>query len=341
MLLMIISLIVTLSYCNKNSDEALTPTNTIQKMNGVSFAAPNYPFDNSEFEPVVNVNANFICLMPFAFGQFDNTALSFDVNFQWWGEKTEGIIASAGYARENSLSILLKPHVWFWHGTFTGDFILHNEADWQEWEKNYTRYIVHFAHLADSLDIELYSIGVEFKKFVAERPDFWLQLIDTVRSIYDGNIIYSANWDNYKNVEFWDRLDYIGINAYFPLSEEKTPGPDTLFAGWTEHYETIRAFGDKVGKPVIFTEYGYKSIDFTASTPWDPEDGEVNLVAQQNAYDALFQKFWHADWFAGGFLWKWRADHKSAGGSGNKSYTPQNKPVEETIRYHYKKTNAN
>ena len=61
----------------------------------------------------------------------------------------------------------------------------------------------------------------------------------------------------------------------------------------------------------------------------------VNLEAQVNATDALFDEFWNEDWFAGGFLWKWFHEHDEVGGVTDSQFTPQNKPVEETVRKFY------
>ncbi len=329
--------VVLLWFCTKSPDEPEVISSNQLKMNGVSFAAPNYEFGSSELDPVKELNANYVCLMPFAFGQPGSPELTFDREFQWWGEKTEGILASIEFARDRGLKILLKPHVWFWHGSFTGDFSLENEEDWQIFESNYENYIMHFAKLADSAGIELFCMGVEFENFVEQRPQFWNNLIQKVRTVYDGDLTYAANWDNFKDIGFWQNLDYIGIDAYFPVSPNKTPNLFSLLNGWDNHFASIKNMHEQYNKPVLFTEFGYKSIDFTGKEPWDPEDGDVNLTAQKNAYKAVFKKFWDKPWFAGGFLWKWYANHSDVGGIDNKDYTPQNKPVQEIIYKHFSK----
>ena len=90
-------------------------------------------------------------------------------------------------------------------------------------------------------------------------------------------------------------------------------------------------------KPILFTEYGYRSVDFTAKQPWDSEriEGHVNLSGQFNAFQALFDEFWNEDWFAGGFIWKWHMNHENSGGLTNNRFTPQNKPVEDLIKKQY------
>jgi hypothetical protein len=333
-----LSLILLFTACNKVEEPLLIPVNSTTMMNGLSFTGPVNEIMGDELDPMVNIHSNYIALMPFGFGNFGETELRFNTEWQWWGEKDEGIIECTEYAKARKMKVFLKPHIWFSHGTFTGDFELNSEADWQEWETNYSAYILHYAMLADSINIDMLAIGVELKSFILHRPDFWISLIDSVRQVYSGTITYAANWDNYTNVPFWDKLDLIGIDAYFPLSDQKTPDVEDLKSGWTEHFDAMHNFSLSKNKKVIFTEYGYKSIDYTAFEPWNPvNSGNVNLQAQVNAYEALFQKFWEEDWFDGGFLWKWFEDHETAGGPQNKDYTPQNKPVEDIISIQYSK----
>ena len=88
----------------------------------------------------------------------------------------------------------------------------------------------------------------------------------------------------------------------------------------------------------MFTEFGYRSIDYAAKAPWtvDRIEENVNLEAQVNTTKALFEAFWKEDWFAGGFVWKWFINHDKVGGIDNNRFTPQNKPAETLIKEHYK-----
>ncbi len=165
---------------------------------------------------------------------------------------------------------------------------------------------------------------------------YWLQLIKEVRKIYSGKITYAANWNEYKKVKFWKELDYIGVDAYFPLSNKKTPTEKECSLGWKKHKQNLRDISKESNKPVLFTEFGYMSSDSTAMEPWRSDRRKVNLLGQLNATTAIFDEFWKEDWFAGGFLWKWHPDHEKSGGIKNARFTPQNKPVESLIRTRYK-----
>ena len=132
-------------------------------------------------------------------------------------------------------------------------------------------------------------------------------------------------------------MDYVGIDAYFPLSDSKTPSIDDCKQGWLQHKKKVESIFVESGRPILFTEYGYRSVDYTAREPWNSEriTDTVNLSGQLNALQALFNEFWEEDWFAGGFVWKWHIDHESSGGENNNRFTPQNKPAEDLLRNQY------
>jgi hypothetical protein len=304
------------------------------KINGVSLEAPPRIIDVNALRPIKEVNANWIAITPYAFSRPGNPEVTFNYPRQWWGEREEGAVATINYAKELGLKVMLKPHVWVRGDGWAGDFAFDNETDWRQWEENYREYIISYAKVADSLNVEMLCIGTEFRKAAVQRPDLWRSLAKEIRTFYDGDITYAANWDNYQNINFWDDMDYIGVDAYFPLSEQKNPGVDHLKQQWQPVKQDLRQYAKTIGKPMLFTEFGYESIDFAADGHWKHERNvtPLNLQAQANAYQGLFRALWDEPWFAGGFVWKWHARHGQSGAPDNKRFTPQNKPAEETIR---------
>lgn len=308
------------------------------KINGVCFVGGRQIIDEEDILPVKNIEAEWICLMPYAFSRADSAKIWFNVQRQWWGEKTEGITQTVKLCREKGLKIMLKPHLWIRGASFTGHFGFEEADKWKRWEQDYEAYILHFAQLADSLRVEMFCIGTELERFTQERPAFWKQLIHKVRQTYSGKLIYAANWDEYPRFPFWEQLDYIGVDAYFPLCEEKNPSIKTLLKAWNKAYQEMEDFSKKNNKHIIFTEFGYRSVDFSTQKPWESyQESAINLEEQAVALDALLQKFSDAEWHAGGFLWKWFDNHENAGGLENTDYTPQNKPAEKIIQKWYTK----
>ena len=105
----------------------------------------------------------------------------------------------------------------------------------------------------------------------------WTQLIQAVRNVYKGKLTYAANFDNYKDVAFWDQLDFIGINAYFKLRNPNQTYADTaalktiLKTGWQKVFAEINTYrdGKKLReKPLLFTELGYIRREGSTIEPW-------------------------------------------------------------------------
>lgn len=308
------------------------------KINGVSFVASRKAIDSTHTKPVVNVNANAASIMPFGFiRDLAHPEIIHNTDRQWFGETREGSKQYIETLRKDGVSVMIKPQIWLWHGEFTGSLKMDNEADWKLLETSYTSFILEYAELAQEVNAEVFCIGTELEEFIKNRPAYWSNLIKQVRTIYTGKLTYAANWDEFWRTPFWKEIDYIGIDAYFPVSDMQTPTVEDCIKGWEKHKKGLKSFSEKLDRPILFTEYGYRSVDYTAKEPWryDRSMKSINLVAQNNATQALFDAVWNEDWFAGGYLWKWFIDHNEVGGENNNQFTPQNKPVEKTIKTYY------
>ncbi|WP_452598540.1 glycoside hydrolase family 113 [Pontimicrobium sp. MEBiC01747] len=308
------------------------------KINGVSFVASGVPVNEQHISPVVNINANYAAIMPFGFiKDLKHPKIAFNTDRQWFGETKSGAKQYAEQLKIKGIKIMLKPQIWVWRGEFTGYIKMETEADWKTLEEAYSKFILEYADLANEINAELFCIGTELELFVENRPKYWDNLITEIKKRYKGKLTYAANWDEFKRTPFWNRLDFIGVDAYFPVSISKTPTVEECLKGWNAHKETIKGMSLKHNKPILFTEFGYRSVDFSGKEPWrsDRSMTSVNLEAQTNTTKALFDTFWKEEWFAGGFIWKWYHDHETSGGKNNSRFTPQNKPVEELIKAHY------
>lgn len=311
-----------------------------KKINGVSFVASRDTINELHISPVINVNANYVAVMPFGFiKDLKHPEIAFNTERQWFGETKVGAKQYIQKFQEKGVKIAIKPQIWVWRGEYTGFIEMDNEDNWNMLENSYTKFILIYATLAQEINAELFCIGTELEKFIEKRPQYWSSLIKKIRKVYKGKLTYAANWDEFKHTPFWSDLDYIGVDAYFPVSIEKTPTVKQCMQGWEQHKKVIKGISDKFNKPILFTEFGYRSVDYTGKEPWksDRNMTSVNLEAQTNATKAVFEMFWKEDWFAGGFIWKWFHKHDKVGGHDNSQFTPQNKPVEKVVRETYLK----
>ncbi|WP_181374520.1 glycoside hydrolase family 113 [Polaribacter aquimarinus] len=306
-----------------------------KKINGISFVASRDTINTNHISPVLKAQSNYVALMPFGFiRQLSSPKIIHNTSRQWFGETERGLLQYAKTFQNKKVKIMVKPQIWVWKGEYTGLIEMKTEAEWKVLEDSYASFILTYAKAAQKIKADILCIGTELEKFVLKRPKYWKELIAKIRKVYRGKLTYAANWDEFKRVTFWGDLDYIGIDAYFPLSDKKSPTIHELDEGWQPHKKEIIRIQNQYQKKIVFTEYGYRSVDYNAKEPWNynKNSGEVNLQAQVNGLEVIHKQFWKEDWFAGGFLWKWFYAHEKVGGLKNNMFTPQNKPAEITLR---------
>lgn len=102
----------------------------------------------------------------------------------------------------------------------------------------------------------------------------WKEIIKKVKTHYSGQVSYAANFDQYTRVSFWKELDFIGINAYFPLQtkpDSQRKREEIMSDHWSEILNSIQEFISKIKSPdkkVIFTEIGYTTKVNSTFLPW-------------------------------------------------------------------------
>src|SRR5690606_280480 len=311
----------------------------ILKINGVSFVASKDSILQKNISPLKNIHADYAAIMPFGFiKSLNHPKIIYNQERQWFGETDEGAKQYIKMLHKNDIRVMMKPQIWVWNGEFTGLVKMASEADWLELENSYRNFITDFAKVAEEEKVEILCIGTELEKFIEHRPEYWRSLIEEIRKVYKGKLTYAANWDEYKRVPFWDALDFIGVDAYFPVSESKTPTVADARKGWQRWKEELKSVSEKENKQILFTEYGYRSVDFAGKEPWESDHTltSMNFEAQSNTLQALYEEVWDEQWFAGGFLWKWFIAHEKVGGNTDNQFTPQNKPAEAIVEKYYK-----
>jgi hypothetical protein len=318
-----------------------------QKFTGVNFAsAEHQPQKDSGIPALDRIGAEWVAMTPFAYmdGK-DKPTIHFPSPKNWWADNPLNLASVIRDARKFNKKLVLKPHFWVegsgWAGSLAFDSI-----GWVQFEKNYTEFILKWAWYAEIFDIEVFCFATELKTVVRKRPEFFLKIIRQIKSIYHGNLMYASNWDDYQRFPYWDELDFIGVDAYFPISESITPSADEVYEKWLPFAKELGQFALKKKKMIVFTEFGYRSIDKPVWKQWEIEwvsdTTGVNLQAQVNSYEGVLKAVWNEPWFAGGFLWKWYPEPMHFTGTYNNSdYTPQNKPAEKVIKKWYRYNGQN
>lgn len=245
----------------------------------------------------------------------------------------EALIHVIQRAHDLDMKVMLKPMIDLEDGRWRGEIRLS-----EPWFQNYSNYIYLFAEFAQEQNAEMFCVGTEYKSTTSWTPQ-WKGIISGVRSRFHRNITYAASWDEFPSISWWNDLDYVGIDAYFPLSSGNDPSIDEMKTAWENIASYLESFYKKVEKPIIFSEIGYLSTDGTNKDPSNYRLQEIpgrliDLQEQCDCYEAAFQTLWDRAWLYGLYWWYWQTN-PNAGGSNNSDYTPQNKPAQGIIAHWY------
>jgi hypothetical protein len=248
------------------------------------------------------------------------------------------IAAAAAFARAAGLEVILKPHVDSLDGVFRGEIGLHytTDAQWNDWWSNYTAFIVHYATLAAASDASYFNIGTELTA-TEQQDTAWRAVIAAVRVVFTNPIWYGTNWSpGVTNVAWWDALDFMGVDAYFPLANASTQNPTVqeLVAAWQPYISTLAAASANWSMPIVFSEIGYASFTGAANQPWACCSGLPDTQLQANLFQAFFQSVWVQPWFAGVFWWAWSVTDVASGPC-NTGFSVFDKPAAAVVSTAY------
>ena len=242
-------------------------------------------------------------------------------------------------AHAAGLRVMLKPFLESDDGVWRGDV---RPADPTAWFADLASMTHHYAEIAESSGADLFCLGTDLGFSEAALATEWRSLIVDVRRRFNGPLTYAASHaassglGGYADVPFWDDLDFIGVNAYFPLADRLISHAQLADAWnvWLEEIEKWRA-DRKLDRPVIFTELGYRSTATAATQPRaaDPvKPHEVDPDLQANLYTAFFGLPYRQEALQGVFWWRWDPDNTDAKGA---AFPPNGKPAEAVLRRAY------
>jgi hypothetical protein len=205
-----------------------------------------------------------------------------------------------GQARDRGLKTLLKPHLDLLDGTWRGQI---RAADEELWFASYAVFIQHYAVIAEEEGASALVLGTELSGM--EHADArWRELIRGLRETFHGELIYGANWDAYARVGWWDAVDKVGVDAYFPLTNRMDPTEDALRQAWRGVARELDAFAERAGRNVLITEVGYQNRDGANVSPWWAPSTREDPAEQAACMDAALGALADAKRIDGALLWK-------------------------------------
>lgn len=252
-------------------------------------------------------------------------------------------------AHNLGLNVMFKPHVSCEDGRWSGRIY---PTDWDAWFVSYRALLNEYAQLAQEERVEIFSVGNELSSSTGsdENPPYphesnfntgnWLETIRQVKEICFGNLTYAAHvWQVLDDSFPYYALDYIGVNAYFDISQSLNDTVNTIVKNWeagssnvgrsivySDWKQTLVDLSTKYNKKVLFTEVAYYDLFADVYTTF-PSAQEQQW--QANCYEALFEVWHNSPIISGIFWWEWCAPSRAFSWIYNMG--PQDKLAENTV----------
>jgi hypothetical protein len=203
-------------------------------------------------------------------------------------------------ARKRGFRVALKPHVDVADDTWRGSI---TPTDRAAWYASYREFITWYARLARQEGVDVFVMGTEYASMSRDEAA-WREIVAEVRRSYDGEIVYAANWDEYEQVQWWDAVDKIGVDAYFPLSSDNDPGDAALAGAWRDIATRLAQHGSRWDKQVLVTEFGYQARDGANVSPWWAPTDTPDTGEQARCLEAAYEAMSTEPGIDGSYLWK-------------------------------------
>ena len=178
----------------------------------------------------------------------------------------------------------------------------------------------------------MYAFGTELD--IATDPDHfigmgptnpterWRNIIKEIRKVYTGKLTFSVscNVDPVKldfpcvsadGVKFWDDLDYIGFEPYFPITTKPNPTASDIKEAFGNALDSPEITGakqisEKYHKPIVFTEISPRSYHGSSQFQLEkPAGSQVDLEEQAAQMEGIMQAVEERPWIMGMHFWSW------------------------------------
>jgi len=198
-----------------------------------------------------------------------------------------------------------------WRGDLTGSAT--DVSNFFTKTNGFNAFINHYAGLVAG-QVDAFIIGSELKGLtkVTDTPGNYpavnqlVSLAATVKSTLGSSVkvTYAADWSEYHHTDggwynldpLWAsaNIDMIGIDAYFPLTDEPQDGYDvaTVMAGWTsgEGYDWYYSDSDRTIKASLSAPYAWKNI------AWFWNNTHTNPDSTTTAWTSQMKKIWFTEY---------------------------------------------
>lgn len=282
---------------------------------------------------------NWISITPFG-RIWDLSSTDIDMEFEApWEENRRAVREMIRQAHARGMRVLVIPHLWVETGGWRGEIDPGSPEGWAAYQESYRRFVTTWAAEAAAEGADALSIGVECKSWSGRFGGYWRALIAELRGIFPGLLTYSANWDEAEDVLFWDQLDLVGINAFYPLASHPRASFEEYVEGAARARDSVAELASVLEMPVVFVEVGYTTRADAAVEPWLWPDGMEGVIIdedeQARALLASFRAFLPEPFFTGFFVWRYYADLDDVSQEAIWGFSPHAKRAERLLERVY------
>lgn len=282
------------------------------------------------------MGVNWISITPFG-RVWDLRSTSILLDFEApYDENRAAVRRMIEQAHARGLKVLVIPHLWVETSGWRGEMDPGTPEAWARYHASYRAFVLAWARDAAAAGADAFSIGVECKSWSGRFGAVWRALIEDVRAAFPGLLTYSANWDEAENVLFWDQLDLVGVNAFYPLADHDGASDAEYRAGAERVAGTVADLADRLAMPILFVEVGYTTRANAAVQPWlwpdDMHDVVIDEHEQARALEAELEAFLPHRWFTGFFVWRYYANLDDVSQEALWGFSPHAKEAESLLR---------
>jgi hypothetical protein len=324
-------------------------------LQGLDAAGFNHPETFDSLDRLIKTGANSVTISPQVFMKTGDSS-----SIEGLNTRPSHQLADIGkvveYLRNAGISVAIKPDLLPSDGTWSGRIHPTNAGIFFQ---NYKQIMLGYAALAKDKGVDTLYLSNEMKSMVVDPryTGYWTDIIQSIRKVFPGKISLNSTIDDgnglsgseVMNIPFADRLDFIGVSLYIPLTNKGDPTVEDLVKAWYRNrdgvdiIESLKNINKRYGKPVMISEIAYRSIRGANTRPSDMNGkGVVDFQEQANLFEALMRVLTkeRGDWLMGVSIWAWFTDLDPSAELPAKGYTIlfgeqgstiQNKPAEKLL----------
>jgi hypothetical protein len=155
------------------------------------------------------------------------------------------------------------------------------------WFTSYEQFLQPYLVMAQANGVTTFDVGAEFTSLEAE-PE-WAQLVSQARTVFSGQLAYSANFDTFHAGDPMPPVDRLGVDDYAPVELSDTAALAQVENAWDAWWETtptsISLSQVVIDEMDIAAQDGAYQKPFATNLPGAP----LNLAIQSTWFTAACQ----------------------------------------------------